>query len=94
MDFDWDAGNLEHIARHKVEPEEAEEAATDPAALEAQNVHRGANGQRRLGVIGASEAGRVLFVVLERRGEKFRVVTAYTAEAEDRDAYYAQEEEP
>ena len=94
MEFDWDFANLEHIARHKVEPEEAEEAATDPAALTAENVHRGPNGQPRFALIGATEAGRVLFVVLETRRDKFRVVTAYTAEAEQRETYYAQEEEP
>lgn len=92
MEFDWDFSNLEHIARHKVEQTEAEEAATDPAAIIAENVHRGSNGQRRFGLIGATEDGRVLFVVLEERRDMFRVVTAYTAEAEDRAAYYAQEE--
>ncbi|EYB69397.1 hypothetical protein DEIPH_ctg008orf0130 [Deinococcus phoenicis] len=88
MKFDWDFANLEHIALHKVEPEEAEEAVTDPAAIPGEHVHRGPRGERRFGLIGATEAGRVLFVVLEKRGEKFRVVTAYTAGAEERTAYY------
>lgn len=92
MEFDWDFANLDHIARHKVEPEEAEEAVTDPAAIPGENVYRGSRGERRFGLIGATEAGRVLLVVLEKRGAKFRVVTAYTAGAEERAAYYAQEE--
>jgi hypothetical protein len=28
--FDWDDANIRHIAAHGVEPEEAEEALTDP----------------------------------------------------------------
>jgi uncharacterized DUF497 family protein len=92
LDFDWDFGNLDHIARHKVEPEEAEEATTDPAALEAEKVYRGPLGQRRFGLIGATETGRVLFVVLEERGEKFRVVPAYTAAPEQQGSYYTQED--
>ena len=92
MDFDWDFANLEHIARHKIEPDEVEEAVNDPAAIPAETIYRGADGQRRFGLIGASEEGRVLFVVLEHRRDSLRVVTAYPAEATDRDAYYAQEE--
>ena len=92
MDFDWDAGNLEHIARHKVEPEEAEEAVTDPAAIPADQVYRGSKGEHRFGLIGATEAGRVLIVIFEERREKVRVVTAYPADAEQRAAYYGQEE--
>lgn len=92
MDFDWDAANLGHIARHKVEADEVEEVVGDPAVIAAEKVFRGPQGQRRFGAIGATEAGRVLFVVLEQRQGRFRVVTAYTAEPEQRAAYYAQEE--
>lgn len=78
MNFDWDFANLEHIARHRVEPEEAEEAVTDPAALETP-AHRGPLGQRRYGVIGATEAGRVLAIFYEFRRERLRVVTVRDA---------------
>lgn len=91
MDFDWDFGNLDHIARHKVEPEEAEEAVTDPAAISAQNVHRGPRGQQRAAIIGATEAGRVLFVVLEERSGKTRVVAARSATAPERLRYETEE---
>jgi len=30
MEYDWDAENVRHIARHDVEPYEAEEAVEDP----------------------------------------------------------------
>ncbi|GBF07214.1 hypothetical protein DAERI_130044 [Deinococcus aerius] len=90
MEFNWDFANLEHIARHKVEPEEAEEAATDPDAV-SQPAHRGPGGQARFAFIGATEAGRLLVVVLEPRGEKARVVTARPASTEERRRYELQE---
>lgn len=31
--FDWDEGNIEHIARHGVEAREAEEAVLDPGRV-------------------------------------------------------------
>lgn len=58
MDFDWDIFNIEHIARHKVERDEAEEAVRDPYAVPAPTIHRGPQGQPRYGVIGETETGR------------------------------------
>jgi uncharacterized protein len=60
-EFDWDDDNIEHIARHGVEPEDAEEAVGDPGRVTRRR--RGG----RLVVIGATEAGRVLVVVLDRK---------------------------
>ncbi len=90
MEFDWDFSNLEHIARHKVEQTEAEEALTDPAALDAP-AHRGPLGQPRFGSIGATKEGRVLVVYSEPRGEKIRVVTVRPATPEERALYYTEE---
>jgi len=33
MEYDWDAENVRHIARHDVEPYEAEEAVEDPRCV-------------------------------------------------------------
>lgn len=90
MRFDWDTANIEHLARHKVEPEEAEEAVQDPAALPFA-AHRGPLGQPRFGALGATEAGRVLVVVLEERGPALRVVTARPANAPERSSYLQEE---
>lgn len=86
MKFDWDPANIDHIARHKVEPEEG---CRTPAALPFA-AHRGPHGQPRFGVLGATEAGRVL-VVLEERQDRLRVVTARPATEAER-ARYLQEE--
>ena len=86
MDFDWDFSNLEHIARHKIEPEEAEEAVDDPEAV-SYAAHRGPRGQVRFALIGETTTGRLLIVVLEPRGEQVRVVTARPAGKEERSRY-------
>ncbi|WP_045233562.1 BrnT family toxin [Deinococcus pimensis] len=91
MRFDWDHHNVGHIAAHKVEPEEAEEAATDPAGLPFE-AHRGPKGQRRFGILGATEFGRVLVVILEPRGERVRVCTARPATKSERTLYETQED--
>ncbi len=81
MDFDWDEDNIAHIARHGVEPWEAEEAAMDPRRAPFP-AHSG-----RVGLIGKTESGRVLVVILERRGRKWRVVTAREATSNEKRAY-------
>jgi uncharacterized DUF497 family protein len=39
--------------------------------------------------IGATEAGRVLFVVYTERDERIRIITAYRAELDEHEAYTA-----
>lgn len=79
--FDWDEGNIEHIARHGVETWEAEEAA-----MESGRVPFPAHGGR-VGVIGATEDGRVLVVVMERGGGTMRVITARDASGNEKRSY-------
>ena len=79
--FDWDEANIDHIALHDVEPEEAEAALTDPHRhLIARRTVRN---EQRIIYIGATESGRALVVVYTRRGERLRVVTAREATAEE-----------
>ncbi|RMF29930.1 MAG: BrnT family toxin [Chloroflexi bacterium] len=70
-DLLWDEANIAHIARHRVEAYEVEEAIWgDP------HVRRG-RGEKRYRVYGQTEAGRYLFIVIERvRGTLYYVVTA------------------
>lgn len=75
--FEWDEGNVDHIARHGVLPEEAEEAASDPARVY-RAVHA-VPGERRWAVIGMTEAGRIVFVVYTRRSRRVRVVSVRDA---------------
>ncbi|MGH3086677.1 MAG: BrnT family toxin [Rubrobacteraceae bacterium] len=70
--FDWDEGNEEHIARHGIEPYEAEEALLDP---------------KRVGTIGATAAGRILAVVFTRREGKTRPIMARNATDKEKRRY-------
>ena len=83
--FESDDANVEHIAEHGVTPEEAEEAVTDPrrVRLDAYN----APTEVRRGYIGRTAADRLLAVVITRRGNRFRVVTARNATQTERRRY-------
>jgi uncharacterized protein len=63
MDFEWDDDNLDHIARHGVEPEEAEDAVLDPNAKPEASYSRSSEWRQVLiGKVGS----RILFVVTAR----------------------------
>jgi uncharacterized DUF497 family protein len=58
----WDDWNEDHVAKHGVDPIEVEDVVFDPSSRVLRT--RGAE-QRRYVVLGLTEAGRYLLVVLE-----------------------------
>ena len=77
--FDWDEQNIDHIARHGVNPEEVEETCYNrPLILKGK--------QLRYLVYGQTDDGRYLLVVSAYLGKGiFRILTARDmAEAERR----------
>jgi uncharacterized DUF497 family protein len=84
-EFEWDEDNTDHIARHGVEPWEAEEAILDTGGV--GTAAYDVRGETRWAVLGATEAGRVLFVVLTERAGRVRVVTARDAEGKEKRRY-------
>ena len=69
----WDDWNEEHIARHRVEADEAAEAVRNAAFMV-----RSRNGSYI--TVGPTDAGRPLFIVLApREGRAYYVVTARDA---------------
>lgn len=89
MPFLWDVGNIDHIARHDISPEEAEQVVENDPFDIARYLR---NGEERLNQVGETDAGRVLVVVTTQRGEDTRVVTAHPADRDMR-ALYAQMKE-
>ncbi len=85
--FEWDEGNEEHIVRHGVEAFEVEEALLDPGrfGVRAYDVP----GESRRAMVGAADAGRILFVVYTMRGGKIRPITARDADDNDKRRYRA-----
>ena len=77
--FDWDAGNVDHIARHRISRDEVEEIFESRYYMV-----RGRDG--RYVAIGQTASGRYLYCVLERTGQagRIRIVTARDAELWER----------
>ena len=68
--FEWDAWNAGHIARHRVSPDEAEQALLNEPLF-----RKGRGGYRV--AFGRTDEGRYLFVVyVLKAGGTARVVTA------------------
>jgi hypothetical protein len=88
--FDWDEANLAHIARHGVTREEAEQTVLiAPLDL----THEYYEDEERFLLAGITSAGRVLLVVTTVRGDRMRVVTAYTAPAAMKRKYWEEKGE-
>jgi uncharacterized DUF497 family protein len=78
--FDWDAGNIEHIALHGVSTVEAEYVLTHPTLdVGYEDWH----GEERYAEVGATANGRILLVWTTWRGDRIRVVTAFDASKAD-----------
>jgi len=83
--FERDAHNVAHIARHRLQPAEVEQAiAGEPATLSEGLAEAG---ERRWVTVGRTAAGRLVAVVWTVRGARVRVVTAYPASRRQQVAY-------
>jgi len=84
IELDWDRANIRHIARHRVRPEEAEQALRNhPFDLEYQVI----GGEQRWTSLGQTDGLRILLVVWTLSGDVVRVVTARSASKQLRQAY-------
>lgn len=90
LNFEWDVGNLGHIARHDVAANEAEEVILgDPLDIEMQ-VAEPSNGEERLLQLGATAKGRILQLLTTWRGGKVRVISAWDAPRQLKTYYLAE----
>lgn len=89
MLFDWNQSNIDHIARHRITPSEAEQVIlNDPIDIELQRRDE----ESRIAQIGETDRGRILVVVTTLRNGLTRVVTAFPAKRSLRAVYAAQRE--
>ena len=87
--FDWDAANINHIARHDLDPEQVEQVVqNDP--IDVARYFR--NGEERLHQVGETDDGLVLVVVTTPPSELIRAVTSHQADRTMR-GFYARERE-
>jgi hypothetical protein len=86
LEFEWDAANTGHIARHGITPREAEQAmVNDP--VEVRSAVRGT--EFRTLRLGQTDAGRYLTLIYTRRGGQIRMVTVYPMKRKHRRLYEA-----
>ena len=83
--FQWDAGNLGHIAAHGVSRQEAEQAVVNDLVEIRWEVIRGE--ERNLSV-GRTNKGRMLVLSLTVRGDAIRIITAFPAPRALCDLYF------
>jgi uncharacterized protein len=82
----WDQWNVDHIGRHEVSPEEVKQVCRGSCHI--SETYAG-----RLRIIGLTDAGRMLTVILAPKGEDaFYPVTARSASRKERALYRQQEE--
>ena len=85
MEFDWDAGNRKHIARHGITPEEAEEAIQiEPLEADVQSHER----EERVLCLRRAKSGRMLTILYSERRGKIRVITAYEMTRQQQRMYF------
>ncbi|MEX2264222.1 MAG: BrnT family toxin [Bryobacteraceae bacterium] len=77
LNFDWDAGNTQHLALHGVSPAEAEEVIRNNPIQLAVQIR---SGEERILCAGKTESGRALQIVYTVRRGRIRVVTGHTAD--------------
>jgi uncharacterized DUF497 family protein len=88
--FDWDAGNLGHIARHDVTPEEAEQAIRGHSLDIEMQIAGGGDSEERLLQIGETANGRILQMLTTWRSGKVRVISAWDAPKQLKTYYLAE----
>ena len=85
MEFDWDAGNVQHIAKHGISPKEAEEAILIEPLETGIQPH---DGEERVLCFGRTKSGRLLTILYTERRGKIRVVTAYEMTKSQQQIYF------
>jgi uncharacterized DUF497 family protein len=84
-EYDWDASNLRHLARHRISRLEFEQAmAHDPIFMDVGDE----SGEERWYALGATGNLRVLLLVFTFRDGRVRPITGWDAGKRLRDEYF------
>jgi uncharacterized protein len=90
LQFDWNASNSGHLARHKITRAEFEEAmANKPVYVDFNDEA----GEERWYALGATNRLRVLFLVLTFRDGRIRPITGWDAGKKLQKAYFEKKSE-
>ncbi|HXW15928.1 MAG TPA: BrnT family toxin [Terriglobia bacterium] len=84
-EFDWDAANVRHLAKHRITRSEFEQTMLDdPIVIDFTDE----TGEERWYALGATERLRVLFLVFTYREERIRPITGWDADKKLRELYF------
>jgi hypothetical protein len=84
-EFEWDAANERHLAKHRITRPEFEQAMlNDPIIIDFANEA----GEDRWYGLGATDRLRVLFLVFTYRQERIRPITGWDAGKKLRELYF------
>jgi uncharacterized protein len=90
LEFDWDAGNLNHIARHNVTREEAEQTISGESLDIELQIAGDGESEGRLLQVGETDNGRILQLLTTWRRGKVRVISAWDAPKQLKSYYLAE----
>jgi uncharacterized protein len=83
-EFDWDAQNEGHLAKHDISRFDAEDVLSGNHILSGYQLE---GGEQRWVAIGATRTGRMLNIVFTVRGEAVRPITGWVADKETARVY-------
>jgi hypothetical protein len=84
-DFDWDAANVQHLAKNRITRSEFEQAMLhDPIIIDFADE----TGEQRWYALGATDRLRVPFLVFTYRDERIRAITGWDANKKLQSLYF------
>jgi uncharacterized protein len=84
IEFDWDEGNITHLAAHQVTPTEFEQVMNSgPLELDYELI----DNEERYRAVGPTGGGRLLSVVFTVRNGRVTGITAFPATTLDKKAF-------
>lgn len=87
-DFEWDAHNINHLSRHSIEPEEAEEVLLGVNLPPHIRKTKKVRGEKRYIAFGVTAHDRYLLIVLQlKHNRRVRVITGRPMNKEQKKFY-------
>ena len=86
--FIWDIGNLtKSVSKHSVVPQEVEESFNNRLSMPLGVQVKPAHNEERLGIVGQTDAGRMVMVAFTIREGKVRPISSRPASSKERKIY-------
>lgn len=86
MEFEWDEDNLDHLRRHRISADEAEEVFEGTVLRQ----RGGSQATDRFRVLGRTAAGRYLVILYQSKGSIIRPYTGWDMSRSERLLYERQ----